>query len=52
MTNQEEHTVLIDNRQINVKKSMLSSSLCDYSDAYILVKRNISVNSTAVIQDK
>ena len=27
---------------------MLRSSLCDYSDAYILVKGNISVNNTAV----
>ena len=26
------------NRQINFKISMLRSSLCDYSDAYILVK--------------
>ena len=26
---------------------MLSSSLCDYSDAYILVKGNIIVNDTA-----
>ena len=26
---------------------MVRSSLCDYSDAYILVKRNISVNNTA-----
>ena len=26
---------------------MLRSSLCDYSDAYILVKRNISVNNNA-----
>ena len=26
---------------------MLSSSLCDYSDAYILVKGNIMVNDTA-----
>ena len=26
---------------------MLRSSLCDYSDIYILVKRNISVNNTA-----
>ena len=25
---------------------MLKSSLCDYSDAYILVKRNITVNNT------
>ena len=35
------------NRQINFKTSMLRSSLCDYSDAYILVKGNISVNKTA-----
>ena len=26
---------------------MLRSSLCDYSNAYILVKGNISVNDTA-----
>ena len=26
---------------------MLTSSLCDYSDAYILVKGDISVNNTA-----
>ena len=26
---------------------MLRSSLCDYSNAYILVKGNISVNNTA-----
>ena len=26
---------------------MLRSSLCDYSDAYILVKGNISVNNNA-----
>ena len=35
------------NRQIYFKTSMLRSSLCDYSDAYILVKGNISVNNTA-----
>ena len=28
-------------------KSMLRCSLCDYSDAYILFKENISVNNTA-----
>ena len=27
---------------------MLKSSLCDYSDAYILVKRTITVINTAV----
>ena len=26
---------------------MLRSSLCDYNDAYILVKGNITVNNTA-----
>ena len=35
------------NRQINFKISMLRSSLCDYSDAYMLVKGNISVDNTA-----
>ena len=30
---------------------MLRSSLCDYSDAYILVKGNISVNNTAADDD-
>ena len=28
---------------------MLRSSLCDYSDAYILVKGNISVNNTVTV---
>ena len=36
------------NKQIRFKTSMLRSSLCDYSDAYILVKGNITVNNTAV----
>ena len=35
------------NKQITFKTAMLRSSLCDYSDAYILVKGNISVNNTA-----
>ena len=35
------------NRQISFKTSMLRPSLCDYSDAYILVKENISANNTA-----
>ena len=35
------------NKQIRFKTSMLRSSLCNYSDAYILVKGNISVNNTA-----
>ena len=35
------------NSQINFKTTMLKSSLCDYSDAYILVKGTISANNTA-----
>ena len=35
------------NKQIRFKTAMLRSSLCDYSDAYILFKGNISVNNTA-----
>ena len=35
------------NKQIRFKTAMLRSSLCDYTDAYILVKGNITVNNTA-----
>ena len=35
------------NSQITSKTTMLKSSLCNYSDAYILVKGTISVNNTA-----
>ena len=35
------------NKQIRFKTAMLRSSLCDYSDAYILVKGNITVNNAA-----
>ena len=35
------------NSQIKFKTTMLKSTLCDYSDAYILVKGIISVNNTA-----
>ena len=35
------------NKQIRFKTSMLRSSLCDHSDAYILVKGNITVDNTA-----
>ena len=31
------------NKQIRFKTSMLRSSLCDYSDAYILFRGNITV---------
>ena len=32
------------NKEIRIKTSMLRSDLCDYSDAYIVVKGNIIVN--------
>ena len=35
------------NKQIRFKTAMLRSSLCDYSDAYILLKGNMAVNNTA-----
>ena len=35
------------NKHIRFKTAMLRSSLYDYSDAYILVKGNISVKNTA-----
>ena len=35
------------NSQIKFKTTMLKSSLCDYSDAYIFVKVTITVNNTA-----
>ena len=34
------------NSQIKFKTTMLKSSLCDYSDGYILVKGTIPVNNT------
>ena len=45
--NDESRGTYAVNKQIKFKTSMLRSSLCDYSDAYILVKGNISVNNTA-----
>ena len=39
--NQEEHTMLI------AKSNLKLQCLCDYSDAYILVKVTIAVNNTA-----
>ena len=32
------------NNEIRIKTSMLSSDLCDFNDAYIVVKGNITVN--------
>ena len=46
-TNDESRGAYNVNSQIKFKTTMLKSSLCDYSDAYILVKGTISVNNTA-----
>ena len=35
------------NKQVRFKTAMLRSSLCDYSDTYILVKGNVPVNNAA-----
>ena len=35
-----------DNSNISFKKSMIKSNLCDYSNAYILVKGTITVPKT------
>ena len=35
------------NKQIRFKTAILRSSLCDYSDGYILFKGNVTVNNTA-----
>ena len=45
--NDESRGVYNVNSQIKFKTSILKSSLCDYSDAYILVKGTISINNTA-----
>ena len=47
--NDEARGTYSHNKQIKFKTSMLRSSLCDYSDAYILVKGNITGNNTAAI---
>ena len=45
--NDEARGTYSPNKQIKFKTSILRSSLCDYSDGYVLVKRNITVNNTA-----
>ena len=45
--NDEARGTYSPNKQIKFKTSMLRSSLCDYSDAYILVNENITVNNNA-----
>ena len=45
--NDESRGTYNTNSQIKLKTAMLRSSLCDYSDTYILVKGTIAVNNTA-----
>ena len=45
--NDESRGVYNVNSQIKFKTTTLKSSLCDYSDAYILVKGTITVNNTS-----
>ena len=45
--NDESRAVYTTGSDIKFKTTMLRSSLCDYSDAYILVKGNISVSNSA-----
>ena len=40
--NQEEHTMLIAKSNLKLK-SILKSTLCDYSNAYIVVKGKITI---------
>ena len=47
--NDESRGVYNVNSQIKFKNTMLKSSLCDYSDAYILVKGTICGNNTATV---
>ena len=46
--NDEARSTYSPNKQVKFKTSILTSSLCDCGDAYILVKGNITVNNTAV----
>ena len=46
-TNDDIRGAYSPNKQIRYKTAMLRSSSCDYSDAYILVKENISVINNA-----
>ena len=45
--NDESRGIYNANSQINFKTTMLKSSLCDYSDAYILVKGTITITGNA-----
>ena len=45
--NDESRGTYAVNSKAKFKTTMLKSSLCDYSDAHILVKGTITVNNTA-----
>ena len=45
-TNDDIRGAYSPNKQIRFKTAMLRCSLCDYSNAYILIKGNITVNNT------
>ena len=45
--NDEARGTYFPNKQIKFKTAMLRSVLCHYSDVYILVKGNKTVNNTA-----
>ena len=40
------------NKQIRFKTSMLRSDLCDFSDAYIVVKGVVTVNANEIDRDE
>ena len=46
--NDESRETCNTNSQIKFKTTIVNSSLCDYSDAYILVKGTIAIPNTAV----
>ena len=46
--NDGAHGVYSTNSQIIFKTSMLKSSLCDYSDAYILVSETLEIANTGI----
>ena len=50
--NDDSHGLYNINNQVRFKTIMIKSSLCDYSDAYILVKRTMIVqNTTTKVKD-
>ena len=50
--NDESRGIYSVNSEINFKTSMLRSSLCDYSDAYILASTTIAVPNTAAANNR